>query len=170
MSISSSFSSVEKTCLDFFLGDLIRSFGLQSWQNQSPSGMAFSGGFRQYMWCPRSQPSHKSILSGSHLRRHSRHLVFKMDLNKCIVRIRRKSTWLSARKFKMGEQSLILDYSAIIQKVRNSVENLNRWAWPFKKFDLLKLVTLASLAFKFSTYFDQRMDESRVVKWTKSCA
>ena len=77
---TSSSSSAEKALLAFFLGDLILSLGLQSLQNQSPFGTAFSFGLRQYMWWPRSQPSHSSMFSGSVLRRQMRHLVLSSDL------------------------------------------------------------------------------------------
>ena len=64
------------------INHLSLSFGLQSWQYQSPEGTDLSFGLRQYMWWPRSQPSHSSIFSGSVFRRQIRHLAFITDLKR----------------------------------------------------------------------------------------
>lgn len=39
------------------------------------------GGFKQYIWCPRSQPSHSNICSASPLRRHILQRAFNTDLS-----------------------------------------------------------------------------------------
>ena len=38
------------------------------------------GGLRQYIWWPRSQPSHSNMCSASPFRRHRRHRAFNTDL------------------------------------------------------------------------------------------